>query len=522
MIDHGLSGVPEQKVIILDFGSQYTQLIARRIREQKVYAEIVPFHKDWKEIAAEKPSAIILSGGPSSIYEKDAPQLQKEIFSLGVPVLGICYGLCALVKHFGGKIEGAARREYGRAIIEIKKKSPLFRGLKKKETVWMSHGDKVVVPPKGFAIAASSENAETAAIENIEKRIYGVQFHPEVYHTVNGQQILKNFLFEICKLSPTWTMKSFIESSVQAIRREVGRGTVLLGLSGGVDSSVTAMLLQKAIGDRLYCVFVNNGVLRKNEQEKVIERFKRHMKLNLIYVDASKRFLSLLKGVEDPEQKRRIIGREFINVFMKEAKKIGRFDYLAQGTLYPDVIESVSTKGPSDTIKSHHNRVPEVLKLIKSGRVIEPLKELFKDEVRELGLELGMSEELVYRHPFPGPGLAIRIIGEVTPQRIKILQEADDILVEEIKFAGLYRSLWQVFAVYLPVRSVGVMGDKRTYENVIAVRAVTSVDAMTADWAYLPEELLRRISNRIINEVKGINRVVMDISSKPPSTIEWE
>ncbi|MCX7677832.1 MAG: glutamine-hydrolyzing GMP synthase [Spirochaetes bacterium] len=515
-------GVPQQKVIILDFGSQYTQLIARRIREQKVYAEIVPFYKSAKEIAAENPAAIVLSGGPSSIYERNAPQLQEEIFALNVPILGICYGLCALAKHFGGKIESAARREYGRAIIEIKKKSALFKSLKKKETVWMSHGDKVIVPPRNFDIIASSENAEIAAIENAHRKIYGVQFHPEVYHTVNGQQIIKNFLFEICKLTPSWTMESFIESSIDAIRKEVGNGTVLLGLSGGVDSSVTAMLLQRAIGDRLYCVFVNNGLLRKNEPEKVIERFKRHTKLNLIYVDASKRFLSLLKGVDDPEKKRRIIGREFINVFLKEARKLGRFDFLAQGTLYPDVIESVSTKGPSDTIKSHHNRVPEVLKLIKSGKVIEPLKELFKDEVRELGLALGMSEELVYRHPFPGPGLAVRIVGEVTPHRIKILQEADDILVEEIKFAGLYRSLWQVFAVFLPVRSVGVMGDKRTYENVIAIRAVTSVDAMTADWAYLPEELLRRISNRIINEVKGINRVVLDISSKPPSTIEWE
>ncbi len=522
MIEHGITGVPKQKVLILDFGSQYTQLIARRIREQKVYAEIVPFHHSLKDIRGEKPSAIVLSGGPSSIYEKGAPQIGREIFELGVPVLGICYGLCAMVKNFGGEIEGASRREYGRAVIITKGKSLLFKGLKNRETVWMSHGDKVMKPPKGFAVVASSENAETAAIENAAKRFYGVQFHPEVYHTVNGTRVLRNFLFEICKLKPNWTMKSFIASSVEAIRQEVGDGTVLLGLSGGVDSSVTAVLLQKAIGDRLYCVFVNNGVLRKDEHTKVIDRFKKHMKLNLIYVDASKRFLSLLKGVEEPEKKRKIIGREFINVFMAEAKKIGRFDFLAQGTLYPDVIESVSTKGPSDTIKSHHNRVPEVLKLIKSGKVIEPLKELFKDEVRELGLELGMPDELIHRHPFPGPGLAIRILGEVTPQRIKTLQEADDILVDEIKFAGLYRSLWQVFAVFLPVRSVGVMGDQRTYENVIAIRGVTSVDAMTADWAYLPEDVLRRISNRIINEVKGVNRVVYDISSKPPSTIEWE
>ncbi|HPJ38704.1 MAG TPA: glutamine-hydrolyzing GMP synthase [Spirochaetota bacterium] len=522
MIEHGLAALPSEKVLILDFGSQYTQLIARRIREMKVYAEIIPFHYSIKDIKNEKPAAVILSGGPSSLYDKNAPRITKEIFSLGVPVLGICYGLYVMVDAFNGKIEGSSRKEYGRAEIQITGKSALFKGLKKKETVWMSHGDKVIAPPKGFSVIAGSDNAETAAIENAEKKFYGVQFHPEVFHTINGSKVLENFVFDICKLKPTWTMKSFIDSSIEGIRQEVGDGTVLLGLSGGVDSSVTALLLQKALGDRLYCVFVNNGVLRKDEADKVIERFRKHMKLNLIYVDATKRFLDKLKGVEDPEKKRKIIGREFVQVFMEEAKKIGRFDFLAQGTLYPDVIESVSTKGPSDTIKSHHNRVPEILKLIKSGKVIEPLKELFKDEVRELGSEMGMSDELVHRHPFPGPGLAIRIIGEVTPKRIKILQEADDILIEEIRKAGLYRDLWQIFAVYLPVRSVGVMGDNRTYENVIAIRGVTSVDAMTADWAYLPENVMRKISNRIINEVKGINRVVYDISSKPPSTIEWE
>ncbi|HPB82949.1 MAG TPA: glutamine-hydrolyzing GMP synthase [Spirochaetota bacterium] len=522
MIEHGPGALPSEKVLILDFGSQYTQLIARRIREMKVYAEIIPFHYPIEDIKNEKPGAIILSGGPSSLYDKNAPRITKEIFSLGVPVLGICYGLYVMVDAFNGMIQGSSRKEYGRAEIQITGKSALFKGLKKKETVWMSHGDKVIAPPKGFSVIAGSDNAETAAIENAEKKFYGVQFHPEVFHTINGSKVLKNFVFDICRLKPTWTMKSFIDSSIEAIRQEVGDGTVLLGLSGGVDSSVTALLLQKALGDRLYCVFVNNGVLRKDEADKVIERFRKHMKLNLIYVDASKRFLDKLKGVEDPEKKRKIIGREFVQVFMEEAKKIGRFDFLAQGTLYPDVIESVSTKGPSDTIKSHHNRVPEILKLIKSGKVIEPLKELFKDEVRELGSEMGMSDELVHRHPFPGPGLAIRIIGEVTPKRIKILQEADDILIEEIRKAGLYRDLWQIFAVYLPVRSVGVMGDNRTYENVIAIRGVTSVDAMTADWAYLPENVMRKISNRIINEVKGINRVVYDISSKPPSTIEWE
>ncbi len=521
MIEH-LPGVPSEKVIILDFGSQYTQLIARRIREQNVYAEIVPYHMPFDEIRKENPSAIVLSGGPSSLYEKGAPRIGPEVFALGVPVLGICYGLYVVVEAFKGGIKGSSRKEYGRAVITIREKSRLFKGLRKNETVWMSHGDKVTAPPPGFRVIASSENAETAAIEDRERRIYGVQFHPEVYHTVHGTEILRNFLFDICGLKPAWNMKSFITSSVSAIRSEVGDGTVLLGLSGGVDSTVTAVLLDRAIGKRLYCVFVNNGVLRKNEAEQVIERFRRHMKLNLIYVDASDRFLKKLKGVENPEKKRQIIGREFIKVFMEEARKIGRFDFLAQGTLYPDVIESVSTKGPSDTIKSHHNRVPEVLKLIRSGRVIEPLKELFKDEVRLLGSELGLADELVHRHPFPGPGLAIRIIGEVTRERVATLQEADAILIEEIRAAGLYRSLWQMFAVFLPVKSVGVMGDKRTYENVIALRGVTSVDAMTADWAYLPEAVMRKISNRIINEVRGVNRVVYDISSKPPSTIEWE
>jgi len=521
MIEHAIN-VPLERIIILDFGSQYTQLIARRIREMNVYAEIVPFYHPFEDIKKEKPAGIILSGGPSSIYAKGAPRISGDIFNLGVPVLGICYGLNVVVDAFNGKIEGAHSREYGPATIVMSEKSPFFKGLKKKEKVWMSHGDKVTAPPKGFKVLASSENAEIAAIANEERRIYGVQFHPEVHHTENGTKVLHNFVFNVCRVKPTWTMDNFIESSVEAIRKEVGDGTVLLGLSGGVDSSVTAVLLQKAIGDRLYCVFVDNGVLRKNEAKQVVDRFKKHMKLNLIHVDASQRFLDKLKRVEDPEKKRRIIGREFIKVFMEEAKKIGRFDFLAQGTLYPDVIESVSTKGPSDTIKSHHNRVPEVLKLIKSGKVIEPLKELFKDEVRELGLHLGMQEELIHRHPFPGPGLAIRIIGEVTPERIRILQEADDIVIAEVKNAGIYRELWQIFAVFLPVRSVGVMGDQRTYENVIAIRGVTSVDAMTADWAYLPEDMLRKISNRIINEVKGINRVVFDISSKPPSTIEWE
>ncbi|MDY6969693.1 MAG: glutamine-hydrolyzing GMP synthase [Spirochaetota bacterium] len=510
------------RVIVFDFGSQYTQLIARRIREFHVYAEIVPYFYSIDEIKKNPPGAIILSGGPSSLYEKNAPNIKADILNMGIPVLGICYGLYVIVNTFMGEIVASPHKEYGRAEIDIKVDSPLFEKLESRETVWMSHGDKVVKPPPDFKVIASSGNSRIAAIENCEKKIFGVQFHPEVFHTVHGSEVIKNFLFNISGLKPEWTMKSFISSSVNLIREQVKDGTVLLGLSGGVDSSVTAMLLHQAIGDRLHCVFVNNGLLRKNEHQLVVHRFKRHMALNLIDVDASKRFLGKLKGVKDPEKKRRIIGREFIKVFIKEAKRIGRFDYLAQGTLYPDVIESVSTKGPSDTIKSHHNRTPEVLKLIKSGKVIEPLKELFKDEVRELGRELNMHEDLINRHPFPGPGLAIRIIGKVTEERIRILQEADDIVVNEIKKANLYNELWQSFAVLLPVRSVGVMGDKRTYENVVAIRSVTSLDAMTADWAYLPKEVLRIMSNRIINEVNGVNRVVYDISSKPPSTIEWE
>ncbi len=522
MIEHTPGAVPSEKVLILDFGSQYTQLIARKIREQRVYAEIVPYFTPLDEIRREAPSALVLSGGPSSLYERDAPRVSGEIFELGIPVLGICYGLYVVVDAFGGVIRSSQEKEYGRASVRIRAKSPLFKGLRPVQTVWMSHGDKVTVPPRGFAVIASSDNAEIAAVENRGRRVYGVQFHPEVHHTEKGRQVLRNFLFGICGLKPSWSMKSFITGSVEAIRDQVGGGTVLLGLSGGVDSSVTAVLLERALGERLYCVFVNNGVLRKNEPEEVMRRFREHYKLNIIHVDASERFLRKLKGVEHPEEKRRIIGREFIKVFIEEARKIGRFDFLAQGTLYPDVIESVSTRGPSDTIKSHHNRVPEVLKLIKSGKVIEPLKELFKDEVRELGRQLGMPGELIHRHPFPGPGLAVRILGEVTKQKVQILQEADSILLEEIRRAGLYDKLWQIFAVYLPVKSVGVMGDNRTYENVVAIRGVTSVDAMTADWAHLPREVMQRISNRIINEVKGINRVVYDVSSKPPSTIEWE
>lgn len=512
----------ESKVVILDFGSQYTQLIARRIREMNVYAEIFPYDKSAEEIKAENPSAVIFSGGPSSIYEEGAPQVDKEILNIGVPVLGICYGLYVVVDAYNGTIESSPGREYGHADINVKGKYPIFKGTSDKQSVWMSHGDKVTGLPEGFELIASSENAEMAAIQNIDKKVFGLQFHPEVHHSEEGKKILSNFLFEICNLKADWNMKSFIQAEVENIRKTVGDGTVLLGLSGGVDSSVAARIIQEAVGDRLYCVFVDNGLLRKNERELVEKRYKEQMNLNVITVDATDRFLTKLAGITDPEQKRKIIGKEFVEVFMEEASKIGSFDFLAQGTLYPDVIESVSTKGPSDTIKSHHNRVPEILKLIESGQVVEPLKELFKDEVRALGLELGMTEELIFRHPFPGPGLAIRVIGELTKERLDVLREADDIIVGEIKKAGLYRDLWQVFGIYLPVQSVGVMGDSRTYENVIALRAVESVDAMTADWADLPKDVMRKISNRIINEVRGINRVVYDISSKPPATIEWE
>lgn len=521
VIDHEVH-IPDERVIILDFGSQYTQLIARRIRELNVYAEILPFHTPLDEIRGESPSALILSGGPSSIYEKNAPGVDQGVFNLGIPVLGICYGLYLIVDAFNGTIEGAHSREYGRAMINCRNRENLLQRMDEREQVWMSHGDKVVSLPEGFSVTASSDNAEIAVIENREARVFGVQFHPEVSHTLRGMDVLRTFLFDICGLHGTWTMESFIDSAVAAIQEQVGEGTVLLGLSGGVDSSVTALLINRAIGDRLYCVFVDNGVLRNHEAERVVERYRSRYKLNLIHVDASERFLKKLRGISDPEKKRKIIGREFVAVFMQEAKKLGKFDFLAQGTLYPDVIESVSTKGPSDTIKSHHNRVPEILKLIKSGKVIEPLKELFKDEVRELGKVLGMPDELIQRHPFPGPGLAIRIIGEISDERLRMLREADEIVIEEVRQAGLYEELWQIFAVFLPVRSVGVMGDNRTYENVIAIRGVTSVDAMTADWAYLPRELLGLMSNRIINEVKGINRVVYDISSKPPGTIEWE
>ncbi len=505
-------------IIVLDFGSQYSQLIARKIRALSVYSEIVPFNTPIKKILSYNARGIILSGGPANVYAQDAPRLSEEIFELGIPVLGICYGMQLIGDLFGGKVHHSKKREYGKAVLIKKENSRILSGVKQNSVVWMSHQDKVVKRPKDFDVIASTENCKYCIIQHRRKPIIGMQFHPEVHHTVEGDKLLKNFVLKICKMKPDWTMGSFIEQSIVSIRKQVGNNKVVCAVSGGVDSTVLATLLKRAIGGRLKCVFIDNGLLRKNEKSSVVKRFKR-LGIKITVIDATKEFLGKLDDVDDPEEKRKIIGKEFIKVLFKE---IGKNDFLAQGTLYPDVIESVSVKGPSATIKTHHNRVKEVLKLIKKGRVIEPLRELFKDEVRELGKRLMLPREILWRQPFPGPGLAIRIIGSVTSERLEILREADYITVEEIKKANLYFNLWQAFTVLLPIKSVGVMGDERTYENVIAIRAVESVDAMTADWAKISYEVLNRISNRIINEVKGVNRVVYDISSKPPSTIEWE
>ena len=510
------------KILILDFGSQYTQLIARKIREQKVYCEIHPFNYSVDKIKEFDPKGIILSGGPSSVYGKDAPIIGKEVLELGVPVLGICYGMQLISHLLGGRVFSSDKREYGRTEIQILADKAIFEGFDpaQKKTVWMSHGDKIEQLPEGFEVLAKTDNTPYCAAADFTRRLYTVQFHPEVVHTQGGVQILRNFVFGICKCCANWDMGSFIQRQLKEIKEKVGDKNVILGLSGGVDSSVAAVLINKAIGHQLKCIFVNNGVLRLNEAEKVIDMFRNHFDVDLIYVDASERFLKKLKGVEDPEKKRKIIGHEFVEVFDEEAKKIKNVKFLSQGTLYPDVIESVSFKGPSDVIKSHHNvgGLPEKMNL----ELLEPFRELFKDEVREIGRELGIADEVINRQPFPGPGLAVRIIGEITKERLDILRAADDIVSSEIKAAGLYNKLWQSFAVLLPVKSVGVMGDERTYESVCAIRAVESQDAMTADWAKLPYDVLGRISSRIINEVKGINRVVYDISSKPPSTIEWE
>ncbi|MEN6485010.1 MAG: glutamine-hydrolyzing GMP synthase [Syntrophobacteraceae bacterium] len=511
----------EERILILDFGSQYTQLIARRVRESHVYCEIHPFDMSREAILAFQPRGIILSGGPSSVHDPGAPHSDASLYSLGIPILGICYGMQLMAQQLGGAVEKAEHREYGPATIDISEADALFVDVEREAVrVWMSHGDRILSMPPGFRALAQSANSPFAAMGCPERRFFAVQFHPEVVHTPCGKAILDNFLFHICRCKPTWTMKSFVESSIQAMREQIGSDRVICALSGGVDSSVVSVLLHKAIGDRLHCIFVNNGLLRKGEAESVQRIFRDHFEMNLVYMDASALFLERLQGVTDPERKRKIIGNLFIELFEAEASKLKDARYLAQGTLYPDVIESVSFKGPSATIKTHHNvgGLPERMNL----KLVEPLRELFKDEVRLVGRELGLPERIINRHPFPGPGLAIRQIGAVTPKNLAILREADSIILEEIEATGWYDHVWQAFAVLLPVRSVGVMGDERTYDEVIAVRVVESVDAMTADWARLPYDVLAKISNRIINEVKGINRVVYDISSKPPSTIEWE
>jgi len=520
--------VDTQTIVILDFGSQYTQLIARRTREQNVFSVVLPCTAPLSEIQSYKPIGIILSGGPSSVYDADAPAADPGVLELGAPVLGICYGLQFIVHNLGGKVRSAPKREYGHAEVTLEDRStPLFAELPSRMHVWMSHGDEALELPAGFRRVAVTSNA-LAGIANKERRIWAVQFHPEVHHTPLGPQLLKNFVFSICGARGDWTPAHFIETTVAAIRAKVGTGHVICGLSGGVDSSVAAVLVHKAIGSQLTCIFVNNGVLRKNEFQSVQKNLRDKLGLNIVAVDASERFLSKLAGVTEPEKKRKIIGAEFIAVFDDEANRIaretggpdGKLDWLVQGTLYPDVIESSSVKGPSQTIKSHHNvgGLPEHMKL----KLIEPLRDLFKDEVRRIGRDMDMPDDVLGRQPFPGPGLAVRILGEVTPERVALLQEADEIVVSEIKAAGLYSKIWQSFAVLLPVMSVGVMGDQRTYAYTCAVRAVHSEDGMTADWVPLPPEVLKRISSRIVNEVRGINRVVYDITSKPPGTIEWE
>lgn len=511
------------KILILDFGSQYTQLIARRVRECRIYSEIHPYDIPADRVKSLSPKGIILSGGPASVYEKDAPLCDPAVLRMGIPVLGICYGMQLIAHSLGGEVAHSEKREYGKAKLTLGRDGRLFKGLGRKGSqlaVWMSHGDHVKTLPPGFQAIAHSKNTAFAAIEEAQKRIYGLQFHPEVVHTQRGIELIKNFLFHICECSNLWTMESFLEQTSRDLKKRIGKNRVICALSGGVDSTVVALLLHKAIGGRLQCIFVNNGLLRENEASQVVNLFRYHFKIPLIYVDAENSFLEKLNGVVDPEDKRKTIGKEFISIFEKEAGEMGGVEYLAQGTLYPDVIESVSAKGPSATIKSHHNvgGLPEKMKL----RLVEPLRELFKDEVRQLGKVLGLPDEIIKRQPFPGPGLAIRIIGEVNKERLAILRSADEIVMREMERSHFLDQVWQSFAVLLPVKTVGVMGDERTYENVIALRVVESQDGMTADWVRLPYKILERLSNRIINEVKGVNRVVFDISSKPPSTIEWE
>ncbi len=508
-----------QTIVVLDFGSQFTQLIARRLRELSVYSEILPFDTPVSEITRRRPVGIILSGGPKSVSEHGAPRCDRAVLEIDVPVLGICYGMQLMTDLLGGEVAPAPHREYGLATIRIEPDAPLLGSVPPELRVWASHGDLVAAAPRGFAVTATSANAPVAAMAAPAQKLYALLFHPEVAHTDRGVEILRNFAFDVCGCTGDWTMASFVEEATARIRTDVGQGRVVCGLSGGVDSTVAALLIHRAVGNRLTCILVDNGVMRLDEAQQIQRRFER-LKLPLVFADASRLFLDRLAGVTDPETKRKIIGATFIDVFEQEAQKLGTFDFLAQGTLYPDVIESVSVVGPSHVIKSHHNvgGLPERMRF----KLVEPLRLLFKDEVRVVGKELGLEDEFVWRQPFPGPGLAVRILGEVTESRLQLVRRADRIVTEEVKRAGWYRRLWQSFAVLLPVQSVGVMGDARTYEYTAAIRAVESRDGMTADWARLPHELLATISSRIVNEVKGINRVVYDISSKPPSTIEWE
>ena len=509
-----------ESALILDFGSQYTQLIARKIRELGVYSEIVPYNLSLYEIKRKKPSAVVLSGGLQSVYQKDAPLISAGVFEIPIPFLGICYGLQLMVHLLGGKVTPSLKREYGYARLNIVDRKGLLAGIKNGGQVWMSHGDKVEELPSDFIISGMTDNCPAASIESRERKLYGVQFHPEVIHSEQGKRILANFLFSQAKLKPEWRIESFIERKTEEVRRQVGGKRVICGLSGGVDSLVTALIVHRAVKNNLYCILVDNGLLRKNQYQDLMQKFQKHFVFNLLGVDYSRMFIENLSRVVSPERKRRIIGELFIRIFEKEAEKIGGVEFLAQGTIYPDVIESNPVKGPSSKIKSHHNvgGLPSHLKL----ELVEPLRELFKDEVRLMAEQLGARREFVFQHPFPGPGLAVRIVGEVTKERVDLLRESDEILLEEIRRAGLYDKLWQAFVVLLPVKSVGVMGDQRTYQSVVVVRLVRSVDGMTADWYPAKPELLARISNRIVNEVRGVNRVVYDITNKPPGTIEWE
>lgn len=508
-----------EKVVVVDFGGQYTQLIARRIRELNVFCEIMPYNVSLKELVEASPSALIFSGGSASVYDPSAPRCDEGFYKLGIPVLGICYGMQLMAENLGGEVMRARNQEYGQTFVTVQGKSTLLEGVEERFAAWMSHGDQIVKVPSGFKTIAISENSSISAMADEKRKLFGLQFHPEVVHTPPGQQILRNFLYRICGLSGDWTMENFIESSIAEIREKVGKeGRAVCGLSGGIDSSVAAVLVHRAIGQRLTCIFVDHGLLRKGEKEQVVRTFRNQFQMDLVVVDAGEEFLALLKGVIDPEEKRKIIGNHFIRVFEREADKIGDIEYLVQGTLYPDIIESGTAT--ASVIKSHHNvgGLPDDMKL----SLIEPLKYLFKDEVRGLAQELGLPEDIVWRHPFPGPGLAVRILGEVTPEKVKILQEADDIIIEEIKKAGLYREIWQAFAVLPNILSVGVKGDCRTYAHTVVLRAVTSQDAMTADWYRMPYDVLARISNRLVNEIPQVNRFVYDMTTKPPATIEWE